>query len=157
MGKALLNLSDLAYRIIETPTSLEDKSKIGQTHGKVILAGGEDILAILPAASIFPVLETLARELPAALAQEIQKIIPEADKLPAFTMRAGVTIGHYKTPLQDMVEAAEGAMSKAKGESYLDPQILSNNPRAKERTGAALQVNLFKRSGAQTHLSLIHI
>jgi len=105
---------------------VEDIEKQGadQKHfqGKLIFAGGEDVLAILPADQ--------AIACACALRQAYQALMPHQAKA-RFTYSAGIAIGHIKEPLQDMIEAARLAENRAKNE-------LDRN---------ALSVTLFKRSG----------
>jgi hypothetical protein len=92
-------------------------------QGKIIYAGGEDVLAILPADQ--------AIKCALALREAYQKAMPHPGKDARFTYSVGIAIGHIKEPLQDMVEAARDAEDRAKNN-------LGRN---------ALAVTLFKRSG----------
>ena len=92
-------------------------------QGKIIYAGGEDVLAILPADQ--------AIKCALALREAYQKAMPHPGKDARFTYSVGIAIGHIKEPLQDMIEAARDAEDRAKSK-------LGRN---------ALAVTLFKRSG----------
>lgn len=144
-------------------------------HGQLIYAGGDDVLAMLPAECAI----TCARDLRAAfqgrrddMSQEAQSLfrpgLPEgflqladpSDQEPTWpllmpgqrmTVSGGLAIAHVKEPLQDVIQEAQRAEKRAKA----DPQRMSWN---KERTTQewtvnegwgrdALAVTLFKRSG----------
>ncbi len=99
----------------------------GHYQGKLIYAGGEDVLAILPADQAIQCARTLRQAYQAAMQQQ--------DK-PPFTYSVGIAIGHIKEPLQDMVQAARDAEHLAKA----DP---ADGAFGRD----ALAVSLFKRSG----------
>jgi CRISPR-associated protein Cmr2 len=103
---------------------IEDLEKKGTPfQGKVIYAGGEDVLAILPAEQAINGAQHLRKA--------FQRAMQEATGDAGFTYSVGLAIGHIKEPLQDMVEAARNARDYAKNG-------LGRN---------ALAVVLFKRSG----------
>ncbi len=95
--------------------------------GCLIYAGGDDVLAVVPATKAI------------ACADAIQKIF--ASSLPPrknsrgenepMTMSAGIAVGHYKTPLQDVILAAHSAEHRAKHQYGRN----------------ALALSVFKRSG----------
>ena len=124
-GKGLL-FDDLMVREV-----VEDPHELGVQHphpfaGKVVYAGADDVLAILPAVQAFDCARALRRA--------IQDVMAPATKLwteEPFTISAGVAIGHIKEPLQDMIETAQRELRRAK-DNY---------------GGDAMAVTLFKRSG----------
>jgi CRISPR-associated protein Cmr2 len=67
--------------------------------GRVIYAGGDDVLALLPADTALPCAEALQKVFHATTGQHAS---------------AGIAIAHYKNPLQDVVRAAQAAEKRAK-------------------------------------------
>jgi CRISPR-associated protein Cas10/Cmr2 subtype III-B len=107
---------------------IEDVAKDGPAQdypfqGKIIYAGGEDVLALLPADQ--------AIDCAVKLRMLYQDAMPHPSAQARFTYSVGLAIGHVKEPLQDMVEAARRAEKRAKDLPGKD----------------ALAVTLFKRSG----------
>jgi len=130
--------------------------------GQLIYSGGDDVLAILPADNaiacahglrmVFQGDPALAKEFPAFFAETLPGFIRLAESSrrpsepfwpllvpgPTATVSVGISIGHVKEPLQDMVQEAQRAEKRAKA----DPE--------REGLGRdALAVSLFKRSGEQ--------
>lgn len=68
--------------------------------GALIYAGGEDVLAILPCATVF----AAAQELNEAYREEMKKIRLQDEK--PFTLSAGITVAHIKHDLRDALEEA---------------------------------------------------
>jgi len=105
---------------------VEDIEKSGPDgnhfQGKLIYAGGEDVLAIIPAEQAIACAMALRRAYQANMPHRVDA---------RFTYSVGIAIGHIKEPLQDMIEAAGMAERRAKDD-------LGRN---------ALAVTLFKRSG----------
>ncbi len=108
-------------RLVEDPRKMGSDQE-GRFQGKVIYAGGDDLLGVLPADQ--------AVQCALALRDAYRSCMPHRDGA-EFTYSAGIAMGHIKQPLQDMVEAARGAKDRAKN-------VLGRN---------ALAVTLFKRSG----------
>jgi len=139
-------------------------------HGRLIYAGGDDVLAMLPAdtalncaaslraafrgdSKLASDLDTLFQDSPAGCIQltantarkkYIDSNPSDADPLlsdphrfpalvpgPATDVSCGISIGHIKAPLQDMVKAAQLAEKRAKNELHR----------------GACAISLFKRSG----------
>ncbi|MCP5517945.1 MAG: type III-B CRISPR-associated protein Cas10/Cmr2 [Verrucomicrobiales bacterium] len=100
-------------------------------QGKLIYAGGEDVLAILPADQAVD----CAARLRQAYRERMGEQMRECGRGP-FTYSVGVAIGHVKQPLQDMVQAARDAEGLAKKKTALGGF-----------EGDALAITLFKRSG----------
>ncbi len=101
----------------------------GRTYGGfLVYAGGDDVLALLPAERALQ----CAQELRTAFQAATNHIIGEdGNRLDASV---GIAIAHFKAPLQDVVRAARAA-----------------EKRAKQKLGrAAVAVSLFKRSGEIT-------
>ncbi|SKB01681.1 CRISPR-associated protein, Cmr2 family [Prosthecobacter debontii] len=96
--------------------------------GFLIYAGGDDVVALVPADEALACSRAIREAFRAATA-EIQG--RDQDKRPIQPdASAGIAIAHYKTPLQDLIRAAQAAEKKAK-----------NNGRS------AFSVTLMKRSG----------
>jgi CRISPR-associated protein Cas10/Cmr2 subtype III-B len=129
-------------------------------HGQLVLAGGDDVLAMLPADEAlacarnlrlaFQGSEELAERLPEAFVRTVSGFFrlrdgdgrngsrrpaepswPLLAPGPRATVSVGIAIGHTKAPLQDMVREADKAERRAKGSLGRD----------------ALAVTLLKRSG----------
>ncbi|MGB7748370.1 MAG: type III-B CRISPR-associated protein Cas10/Cmr2 [Verrucomicrobiia bacterium] len=109
-------------------------------HGELIYAGGDDVLALLPA--------TEAIHCARALASGFREIQIDGGYL---TASVGLAIGHVKEPLQDMIHEAQAAEKRAKA----DPEREAWNRQEKGLRWQfnegwnrdALAVTLFKRSG----------
>ncbi len=130
-------------------------------HGRIIYAGGDDVLALLPAdyalacarslRCAFTGQKTLGPEgeilfespAPGFLSSESWKDdngkgrpIPFLVPGPAADCSVGIAMAHFKSPLQDVVRAAQSAEKRAK------------RPDGKGGLGrSAVAVTLFKRSG----------
>lgn len=131
-------------------------------HGRLIYAGGDDVLALLPAEQALACAQGLrmAFQGDAGLAQRYSSrfmatkpgmvLLKDGDweqgarrphepcwpllvPGPASTVSVGLSIGHIREPLQDMVRAAQEAEHRAKHSLSRD----------------AVAVSLFKRSGEQ--------
>lgn len=129
-------------------------------HGQLIYAGGDDVLAMLPAEdaiacaeglrmafrgdpalagrypSVFRIpfpgfVELLEGDWSGGCRRPSEPSWPLLVPGPEATVSIGIAIGHIKEPLQDMIESAQAAEKRAKGN-------LGRN---------ALAVTLFKRSG----------
>ncbi|MFV0337755.1 MAG: type III-B CRISPR-associated protein Cas10/Cmr2 [Chthoniobacterales bacterium] len=103
---------------------------VSKHKGKLIYAGGDDILAMLPASTAL----TCARELRDAFIQ----IFTEKDthKYTSIDASIGLAIAHFKSPLQDLVRTAQTAEKKAK--------------QATKKGGhgrSAIAISILKRSG----------
>jgi CRISPR-associated protein Cas10/Cmr2 subtype III-B len=97
--------------------------------GELLYAGGDDVLAILPSTRAI----ACARELRAAFREDYRdgRLLPGSK----CDLSCGLAIGHYKAPLQMLVEEARKAELRAK----------NNYGRA------ALAISLYKRSGEIIH------
>jgi len=98
-----------------------------RAQGKVIYAGADDVLAIVPAEQALD----CARAMEEAFANAMHTAVPLGPNAERFTISAGIAIGHIKEPLQDMVHTAFEELRRAK----------------REFEGDAVAVTLFKRSG----------
>lgn len=125
-------------------------------HGRLIYAGGDDVLAMLPANNALACARALREAFqgravsqagltsPAlgflSLNHDQQgKPIPFVVPGPACEVSVGIAVAHFKSPLQDVVRAAQAAEKRAK--------------RAPEDGGlarAAVAMTLLKRSGEIT-------
>jgi hypothetical protein len=125
MSRGIAEFSALNSRLSQIVEDIEKKGPDQDYpfQGKIIYAGGEDMLAILPADQ--------AIKCALALREAYQEVMPHPGEDARFTYSVGVAIGQIKEPLQDMVEAAREAEDRAK--------------RHPDRN--ALAVTLFKRSG----------
>jgi CRISPR-associated protein Cmr2 len=109
--------------IVQKPaTSLE---KYG---GFLVYAGGDDVLALLPADRALE----CAQELRTAFRTATKDIIGENNKHPDASV--GIAIAHFKAPIQDVVRAAQAAERRAK----------------QKFSRSAVAVSLFRRSGEIT-------
>jgi CRISPR/Cas system-associated protein Cas10 (large subunit of type III CRISPR-Cas system) len=111
--------------------------RIVRAHkGRLIYAGGDDVLAMLPASNALacahdlqmafsgkaPMKECGIRELsPGFLAidhrsgrDQLGKLIPFIVPGPRATASVGIAMAHFKAPLQDVVRAAQAAEKRAK-------------------------------------------
>lgn len=124
-------------------------------RGQLIYAGGDDVLAMVPAAAAFDCAEALRAAFQGAprLAELVPgcfgiegtgggfvKLLQPKCEQPTWTMivpgpraeaSVGIAIGHARAPLQDLVRAAQSAEKRAKS----------------DHGRAAFAVSLFKRSG----------
>ena len=95
-------------------------------HGVLIYAGGDDVLALLPASQ--------AVDCAAALRQKFRELINSEGLWlpgPLATLSCGIAVGHCKYPLQALIKEAHWAEHRAKS------QYMRNS----------LAVSIFKRSG----------
>jgi CRISPR-associated protein Cmr2 len=90
-------------------------------QGRLIYAGGDDVLAMFPAQT--------AIECASSLRAGFRRIVN-----PDIEVSAGIAVAHFKAPLQDVIRAARAAEHRAKGVPGK----------------AALAVSLLKRSGEIT-------
>jgi CRISPR-associated protein Cmr2 len=97
--------------------------------GKVIYAGADDFLVVVPATQALLAAQTL-QEVFLKVMEKLPGQYPDADK---FTISAGIAIGHMKEPLQDVTAVALERLKHAK-------RKLGSN---------TVAVQLFKRSGEQ--------
>jgi len=81
----------------------EDKI-LGASRGKLVYAGGDDVLAFV---NLFHLTETLER---------LRDNIPQLDGTGKYTASAGVVIAHYKIPLSEVLKWAHITEKKAKNE-----------------------------------------
>lgn len=100
-----------------------------ETHGRLIYAGGDDVLALLP---VETALET-ARRLRQAYMQTFRDALPEAFSAdPKPSISAGIVYAHAQTPLRQVVHTAHTLLDGV----------------AKERPGKdSFAVAVWKRSG----------
>jgi len=104
---------------------------IQEHHGKLIYAGGDDVMAMLPAN------EALACA--GALSDAFRR------RLPGASASAGIAIGHVRSPLQDTIQAARDAESVAKGLPGKDAFCL----RVLKRSGEAVELAAKWNTGVQ--------
>jgi hypothetical protein len=113
---------------------VEDPLELGidQPHpfqGKLIYAGADDVLAILPADQAVECARHIRNHFGATMGQATVQF----GAVDNFTISAGIAIAHIKEPLQDMVGVAQDELKRAK----------------RDLGGDAMAVRLFKRSGEQ--------
>ncbi|HTI68617.1 MAG TPA: type III-B CRISPR-associated protein Cas10/Cmr2 [Candidatus Limnocylindria bacterium] len=130
--------SSLAETAVEKKEALrgliEDPMELGEAQlhpfqGKLIYAGADDVLAILPADHAIE----CARHINLHFAHGLDDVLRPFHGKPNFSISAGIAIAHIKEPLQDMVEVAQQELKRAKR------KLCAN----------ALCLRLFKRSGEQ--------
>lgn len=106
---------------------------VEDNNGRLLYAGGDDVLAMVPADTAV----ACAEDLRDAFIAESRKLMEDHPQL--FTELAdvscGIAIAHIKAPLQDVVHAAQLAEKRAKN----------------ELNRAACAISLFKRSGEILH------
>lgn len=114
----------------------KEAEKIIKAHeGILVYAGGDDVLALLPACNAVQCARELREKFCADepdMPGSEKNLCPEADRV---TLSAGISFAHWKTPLPRLVEEARRAEHRAK-ESY-------------DRN--ALALSIVKRSGEILH------
>ncbi len=105
-------------------------------QGKVIYAGADDALALLPGQQSLNCARAIRDIFKRVMGEEVPSHLRKAE----FGISAGIAIGHIKEPLQDLVECAFEELHRAKRELLDYPAELH---------GDAVAVTLFKRSGEQ--------
>lgn len=88
----------------------ERKEASGVPLGFLIYAGGDDVVALVPADAALDV----ARHLRESFREAAGRIRAKDGATPDAS--AGIAIGHFKAPLQDLVRAAQTAEKRAKNE-----------------------------------------
>ena len=96
------------------------KEIVASHRGKLIYAGGDDVLALLPSESSIKCARALNREFGKLKIKDV-----------AFESSCGIAVGHVKIPLQDIVKQAQLSEKDAKN-------VYGRN---------ALSVHILKRSG----------
>ncbi len=123
MGKTLSGFKNanehraFSTKLARFAIAAKEKMEKDYPDGQLIYAGGDDVLAVVPATRAIP------------CAKELRDLFGRM--VDGLTASAGIAVGHRKTPLQDVVIAAQAAEHRAK---Y-----------AYKRDAVALSV--FKRSG----------
>jgi CRISPR-associated protein Cmr2 len=125
--------------------ALSDAARIVESdkhQGKLIYAGGDDVLALLPA--------TRSVECACELHAIFSAIQPPG-QLTHLTASIGIAIGHMKEPLQDMIDAARYVEKLAKASpvrSEVDPETGKETEKLSSGWNRnALAISLYKRSG----------
>lgn len=118
-------------------------------YGELIYAGGDDVLALLPADEAMSCALALRDvfRLPVMDASVLPSSRPSVLLLPGptATVSVGIAIAHVKSPLQDAIQAARAAEQRAKGKhgaTRPDDRTTEESQR-----GDAVAVTLCKRSG----------
>jgi CRISPR-associated protein Cmr2 len=112
MGKRLSGVEDpeMHKRISETLARFageEVKRIVEEDHpGKVVYAGGDDVLALLPVKHALPA----AREIRDAMVEVMRPLLPN------FTVSAGIAIAHHLYPLEAALQHARKTERAAKEE-----------------------------------------
>ena len=103
---------------------------VEDSTGKLIYAGGDDVLVMVPAAEAIHCAEDLR--------DAFVKYFTDKDTTKYASMDAsvGIAIAHYKSPLQDVVQAAQDAEKRAK-----------RKPKDGGIGRGAVAITIFKRSG----------
>ncbi len=118
---------------------------VEQSYGQIIYAGGDDVLAMLPAETAL----TCANKLAQRFRESMEPVAP------GCTASIGLAIAHLKAPLQDLVEVAQSAEKRAK--SSPESEVWNRKNKRLEwqtRDGwnrDAIAIALFKRSGETIH------
>lgn len=124
-------LSDFA--LAKVRAIVEEVAEEGQSAGiplgQLVYAGGDDVVALVPADAALKCAEALRN----AFRESTAKIVDKNGKSPDAS--AGIAIAHVKSPLQDLIRAAQLAEKRAK--------ITVGRP--------AFSVALMKRSGEISH------
>jgi len=94
--------------------------------GRVVYAGGDDVLALLPAADALPAASALRK----AFQDRVTKLVPQA------TVSAGIALIHHRHPLDAALRAAREAEHAAKQMSGKDALCVY----ALKRSGEAVRV-----------------
>ncbi len=137
MGRHL-NASDGALRAI--PKALADFVKHAQElvesthHGRIIYAGGDDVLAFLPIDTAIAAADDLRQAFAGIL---------DSHGIPDVTWSAGLSISHHISPLRDALEAARAAEERAKSRVGDDGARIERNSWAitlRTRSGAPVQI-----------------
>jgi CRISPR-associated protein Cmr2 len=128
MGAALKTLSTQAEHSAFSQTlasfAVQNAAGIVKAHkGHLVYAGGDDVLAMCPANRALD------------LAEELCSAFRELMKTHNLDASCGIAVGHYKFPLQRIVEEARAAERRAKN----------------KRGRAAFAMSLLKRSGEIIH------
>jgi CRISPR-associated protein Cmr2 len=105
---------------------------MGRHGGCAVYSGGDDVLAFLPVERAVAAAEELAGE----FLRELRKAVPEGTP----TLSVGIGIGHFHTPMGELLELGRSAEKLAKGAGL--PKSQSRN---------ALGIVLSKRGGAPVH------
>lgn len=116
---------DFSAALAEFACSVEER--LAPFSGKLIYAGGDDVLAVVPAKEAFHCAQALADGFSKAMGG-----VPGGQSgAGKVTASAGIAVGHVKAPLQDLVHQAQAAESRAKNKYDRN----------------AMAVSVFKRSG----------
>ena len=103
----------------------QEADKIVSNHkGRLIYAGGDDVLAIVPACEAV----ACARELREKFCADEPDMPGSENKLPdvpKVTLSAGIAFAHWKTPLIWLLEEARAAEHRAKNEYQRDALAIS--------------------------------
>lgn len=104
----------------------EVKPLVDHAGGQLVYAGGDDVLVLVPADAALDLAEKLHDKF-----LEVMKAFRKLDPEKPLDASCGIAVGHYKFPLQRIVEEARHAESRAKN----------------KRGRAAFEISLLKRSG----------
>ncbi len=112
-----------------------EKSIIKLPRGKLVYAGGDDVLAFINLNHLFPVLNELREKFP-----EFEKIKPVLDNKTS-TASCGICIAHYKTPLSEALNWSRKMEKEAKA---IDNK---KEDKSTEKEKDAFAIAVLKRSG----------
>ena len=106
-------------------TGNEAEKIVSKHHGKLIYAGGDDVLAVLPACDAV----ACARELRTKFCSA-EESMPGSEKnlskdVPHVSLSAGIAFAHWKTPLAWLLAEARNAEHRAKNEYQRNALALS--------------------------------
>lgn len=105
---------------------------VRDSHGRLVYAGGDDVLALLPVAGAIPCARQLADEFKTRVGAPMQPILDaHGGAEPTPTLSVGVVVAHHLEPLADVLELSAKAEKEAK------------------KTRNALAILVSKRSGSE--------
>lgn len=140
-GQYLVDITDLLdFQVkftekLGTYSDNVEKSIIKSPRGKLVYAGGDDVLAFINLNHLFPVLNELREKFP-----EFEKIVSVKDNKTS-TASCGICIAHYKTPLSEALNWSRKMEKEAKA---IDDK---KEDKSTEKEKDAFAIAVLKRSG----------
>jgi CRISPR-associated protein Cmr2 len=119
MGRAIGKLTSIEGHIGFSEAvarfATEAEGIVAEHHGVVVYAGGDDVLAFLPVDSALDCAESLRT----AFTREVATALPSEVERP--TLSVGLSIGHYREPLDNLLTWGRAAerVAKEKGRNRL--------------------------------------
>lgn len=131
----LLDFHGKLTELLGTYSDNVEKSIIKSPRGKLVYAGGDDVLAFINLNHLFPVLNELREKFP-----EFEKIVSVKDNKTS-TASCGICIAHYKTPLSEALNWSRKMEKEAKA---IDD---NKEDKSTEKEKDAFAIAVLKRSG----------